>query len=151
MENINTIDVEKIMQEIREDIIKKGYTSDMLSFYEIQPSSEVATVYNENECKHILHNINCNCHVAWYREIPGTGIKKFMKKVIRKLCAFLIAPISEQQTLFNSEVTKEFNQIVAYIEELENQKGIYEKNIEILEEKIEKLELEIKALREQEV
>ena len=41
--------------------------------------------------------------------------------------------------------------IVAYIEELKNQKGIYEKNIEILEEKIEKLELEIKALREQEV
>ena len=143
-----TIDVEKIMQEIREDIIKKGYTNDMLSFQEIQSNREIVTVYNENECKAILHNINSNHYVAWYREIPETGIKKFMKKVIRKFCAFLIAPTSEQQTLFNGEVAQEFNQIVAYIEELENQKETYEKNMEMLEEKIEKLELEIKALRE---
>lgn len=149
MENTNKIDVEKIMQEIREDIKEKGYTNEMLSFHEVQVQTEGVNTFNKNEYKHILHNINMNCNVPWYRDIAQGGVIGFIKKVVRKMCAFLIAPISDQQNLFNGEVTKEFNQITGYMDEIEEQFELYKKNIELLEEKISKLETEMEVLRKE--
>lgn len=143
----NNINVEEIIREIRDEIKKRGYTDEMLGFSEITYSSEAETVYNISTCKEIVCNLNCNWNVEWYREIPGNNFIRFLKKVIRKSCAFLIRPMSEQQVFFNANVTNGFNQLMAYIEDLENQKSTYEEEIKSLEEKIVKLENTIKQMK----
>lgn len=149
MEKNKVIDVEKIMQQIRDDIKEKGYTNDMLSFYEVKIETDGVGSYNENEFKHILHNINVRCSIPWYRDISQGGVTAFVKKVIRKLCTFLIAPMSDDQNFYNAEVAKEFNQVAGYITQTEEQLELYKKNIELLEEKISKLEAEIETLRKE--
>lgn len=145
---METINVEKIMQEIREDIKNKGYTDDMLSFCDIQIQETMAEEYNQSEYRSALHNMGVYSYVPWYRDLSKSKIKRVVQKVVRKVSAFLIAPISEQQSDFNYEATKAFGQIAGYIEQSENQMEANKKMIELLEEKIEKLEAEIKILRE---
>lgn len=149
MEKTNMIDVEKIMQEIREDIKAKGYTNDMLSFQEVQMQSDIDTKFDKNVYKHILHNLNSRNSIPWYREIPQGGIVRFVKKVVRKLCTFIIAPMSDEQNFYNGEVAKQFNQIAGYIQQTDEQLEAYKKNIQLLEQKISKLETEVEALRKE--
>ena len=146
---METINVEKIMEEIREEIKEKGYTNEMLSFRDVQGIDMTIEEYNEIEYALALHNMGVYAYVPWYRDLPCGGVKKVIKKVIRKLCSFLIAPISDQQSDFNMQATKGFAQIAGYIEEVENQFDDCRKTIKLLEQKIEKLEKEIKILKEE--
>lgn len=145
---METINVEKIMQEIREQIKEKGYTNDMLSFTEVQARNVVFCEYNENTYAGILHDLGVLAYVPWYRDLSKNAIKGFVQKVIRKFCSFFVAPISDQQSQFNDRVAKGFGQIAGYMEQSENQINACVKTIELLEGKIEKLEEQIKILSE---
>lgn len=146
---MDTINVEKIMEEIREEIQEKGYTNDMLSFRDVQGMDVEIEEYNEIEYALILHNLGVYAYVPWYRDLPGKTVKRVLKKVIRKLCSFIIAPISEQQSAFNAQATRGFGQIGGYIEETDHRFDECKKTIKLLEQKIEKLENEIKILKEE--
>lgn len=145
MESIN---VEKIMQEIREDIKNKGYTSDMLSFKDIQTRDMIFDQYNENTYAAILHDLGVLAYVPWYRDLSQNAIKRIVQKTIRKFCSFFVAPIADQQSDFNQRTAKGFGQIAGYMEQSGNQLEACKKTIELLEEKIEKLETEVKKLSE---
>lgn len=144
---MDTISVEKIMEEIREDIKNKGYTNEMLSFRDIETYDVMFDEFTQSEYESALHNMGVYAYVPWYRDLSQSKVKRIVQKVIRKISAFLIAPISEQQSDFNFEVTRAFQQIAGYIEQNENQIEINKKTIELLEERIEKLETEIEILR----
>lgn len=133
------INVEEIMKEIREDIKNKGYTADMLSFNDVAVPNEEGYTYNYDELCRLVYQVNQCCSVSWARELPGNPIVVFIKKVIRLLVTFLIAPMSDEQNAFNGNTTRVINQLMGYIDAQNNKIESMEKNIEILEEKVAKL------------
>ena len=142
---MDRINVEEIMNEIREDIRQKGYTSDMLSFKDIECPIAYDYQYDNKEFLSILAGINANNNVAWYRDLHQGGIKGRIKKVIRKLIAFIIAPMSDEQNLFNVQVTQGFNQLCGYIEAQTAEIELYKKKVMLLEQKMQELENEKKS------
>lgn len=140
----STINVEKIMEEIRADIKEKGYTEDMLSFQDVKKVQATGFQYNEQECINLVNCVNRDAFIPWYRDLGQGGVKGFFKKVIRKMLVFLIAPMSDEQNRFNSDVTQTLNQFMGYIDMQNNQIEKYKKDIQLLERKIASLEDKIK-------
>lgn len=132
-----SIDVEKIMEDIRADIKAKGYTADMLSFNDVKKVEETCETFNYQELKFQVSEMNYHCAIPWYRDLFGNKIKIFIKKLIRKSISFVVAPIAEEQTRFNAETAKAMNQMVAYIEYLDEKLEIYENQIQTLEMKLQ--------------
>lgn len=133
------INVENIMQEIREDIKRKGYTSDMLSFQEVAIPINEGYPYDYEELKKLVCQMDQQCYVAWARELPGNPIVIFIKKVIRILVAFLIAPISDEQNAFNGSATRVVHQLMGYIHEQNCTIIKMESEITVLKEKVAQL------------
>lgn len=111
MENIN---IEDIMAEIREDIRNKGYKDDEIQFSDIILSS-VATPYNMQAYKEELEKMAGDRMVLSYRDIasdrPGIGpVITFFKKIFRRMTAFYVEPIVDDQNKFNEEATNLFAQ-----------------------------------------
>lgn len=133
------INVEEIMQKIREEIKNKGYTSDMLSFSDVETPSEEGYSYNYEELCRLVYQVNQSCSVAWVRELPGNPIVVFIKKIIRTLAAFLIAPMSDDQNVFNGSATRVINQLMGYINMQNGKIEEMERNMDLLEEKVARL------------
>lgn len=111
MQNIN---IEDIMAEIREEICRKGYKDGEIQFNDIILSS-VATPYNMQAYKEELEKMSCDRMVLSYRDIssdrPGLGfIFTFFKKIARRLVAFYVEPIVDDQNKFNEEAVNLFAQ-----------------------------------------
>lgn len=133
------INVEEIMREIREDIERKGYTSDMLSFQEVAVSDKAGYSYDYEELERLAYQVNNNCNVVWRRELSGNSLEIFIKKVIRKTVAFLFRPVWDEQNAFNGSTTRVINQLMGYIDAQNDKVQKLEKNIEALEERVAQL------------
>lgn len=148
MQNIN---IEDIMAEIREEIRNKGYKDDEIQFGEILLSS-VATPYNMQAYKEELEKMANDRMVLSYRDIssdrPGLGtIVTFFKKIVRRLTAFYIEPVVDDQNKFNEEAVNLFAQALnkfaeddEKISELERQLYDCKKQCMALEEKLKEKE-----------
>lgn len=136
---LQQIDIEKIMDEIRADIKEKGYTADMLDFQDVS-IPERGFSYNESEFENLVNAINATCSVPWYRDLGNGGIKVFVKKVIRKIMTFLIAPIAEDQMKFNVNVANTVNQLAGYVKYQNDIIDDYKNRIIELEKKVKELE-----------
>lgn len=143
MENIN---IEKIMQEIREEITEKGYTNDMLSFNDVILDGSDLTVskFDKVRFNEELYSLNHFWDVKAYRPIVCGGsikakIVTFIRKVIRKSIKFYVEPITADQNTFNAVTVKLFNLMECYISE-------NKKNVE-LQETVENLKQEIEELK----
>lgn len=144
MEEMNTVNVEEIMAQIRKEIAEKGYTSDMLSFQDAKTVAEPETAaYDGGEYRVIVDGLNRCAYIPWYRDLGQGGIKGFMKKVIRKLNVFLIAPMSDEQNLFNARTVQAVNQITRYMDEQKACIEAYKKEVEELQRRLEVVEDEL--------
>ena len=136
-----SVNVEKIMQEIRNEIKEKGYSYDMLSFKDISvtsiPTNENVTIENAEKQLMYMDNISS---VAAYRPLDGNKLFVIVKKIIRKLTKFYIEPIVASQNEFNKATV----QSVSNLLNLEKAYGFNSNNDE-LSEKISTLELQIRT------
>ena len=71
---MESIDVEKIMEEIRQEISEKGYTSAMLSFQDVE--EEVAENKTMEEYCDLL---NTTWEIQAYRLLPQNGVMDRLK------------------------------------------------------------------------
>lgn len=128
------INVEKIMEEIRQEIKEKGYTEDMLSFYEIPVSSDVPVSNTEdgNTFSGALNQLRGASYIVWKRPLPD-GVKGLVKKIIRKCICFVVGPITDDQNVYNG-----LN--ITLIEQLCNTINEQKEKIEELEKRISTLE-----------
>lgn len=135
------INVEEIMEEIRKDILEKGYTNDMLSFEDIkvQESATDSAKFQMQEMVRELSVVNSNYELHFYREYEGNFIKKLIKKVIRKIIKPIIFPICEEQIRYNVAVTRVLNQMNLYIQDLEKGKKELADELETLYVENEKI------------
>lgn len=107
------IDIEQIMQEIREDIKEKGYKASDLSFADIPLNQELVLQggdYDEQILMNVLQEANTRVQVDCYQPVGG-GLKGFMKKVIRKIMSPIMVPVVGDQNQFNASTVQTLNQM----------------------------------------
>ncbi len=140
MANDNEINIESIMQEIRQDIRDKGYTNDLLSFNDIviDTSTINAVKFDKVAFNEEVYTINHGWNIQAYRPVPGGRIAVFFKKVMRKLVYWFVEPIVMEQDGFNAAVVRMMNQMNCYIEETTKENAELKKQVEELTKKLEK-------------
>ena len=128
MEN-ECINIEEIMSEIKRNIKEQGLTADMLSFEDV-PFNKTAQSGSAPEA---LDYLTSHYYIQPYKEIQGNPVKVFVKKVLRKLVTFYVAPIVFEQNDFNANAVTVM-------------KALSDGKIEDLSNKVETLELAQKEL-----
>lgn len=117
-DQIQSIDINEIMNEIRENIKKRGYIDDILSFEDMSSSNGIdyiGTDFNYTEFAIYLSIINDGWNIPYYRDIPQRGLKGFIKKVIRKILFSQFNPIMEEQSRYNANLANIMNQLNNYL------------------------------------
>ena len=164
---IKEINIEEIMNEIRKNINERGYSDDIPSFkdisFEIRETEKVQ--FDEKLFDSYLAQVQANCEIQYYEPIKDGSVKKFIKKVVRKLMSFQLVPMTVQQNTFNSFVLGSLRNVQDYIrsndrteinvmsqQQEESYFDYHEKPVEhletkilLLEQKIEQLENELKG------
>ncbi len=140
-EMIEKVDIEAIMNEIREKIKERGYTDEMLQFQDVVVDGEASMdVFKPQVFKRAVEQTNARTHIDYF-EIPlGGGVGKFIKKCIRKLVSFLVAPIVAEINMYNVSATQSINQLYAFTNQQEEELKKRDKEIAELKKKIEELE-----------
>lgn len=139
MEKIN---VEQIMQEIRQEIKKRGLDKEVLSFEDIPftPQREALDIAGDPfSLEDFIFNVdlmNENYAINPYRGVGGNPIVRLLKRIIRKFTTILVGPTATAQTNFNSFSVRSLNALRNYV--IEEQKQTIrmvelEKRIEVLE------------------
>lgn len=116
------IDVEEIMEKIREDIKEKGYKDSDLSFSDVPlsiPLNNDIEIFNLDVLLEKLKEANESVGVHYYNVIESRGIKGIIKKAIRKTLKFLLYPLCQGQERNNAFSIQAMNQMLLYIQELE--------------------------------
>ena len=100
------INIEEIMDEIRQEIKDNGYSKKDLSFddkwaFGSNPSGNPGDL---DELYILLAEMEQTKAINYYGELTGGPLKKIIKKVIRKMVAFVIVPIVLAQNSYNERV-----------------------------------------------
>ena len=118
-ETMMQINVEQIMEEIRENIKRRGYTDDFLEFEDIETKDLLnAAFFDFDEMLASLQKANMKSSVNYYCDvIPHRGVKNLVKAVIRKFLRFLFMPIIEEQNQYNAYSVRMLNQVALFAQE----------------------------------
>jgi hypothetical protein len=145
-EQMEQIDVEEIMQEIRTQIKERGYTKNDLRFADVNPNSvtyleEIDEYFELTNFGQTVEKMNGSRKVQCWRPLAGNKIAVFIKKIIRKLTKFYVEPIIRDQNQFNFYTTSAMSQLYAKIEDEQAVKmEEMQRQIETLEQRIRQLE-----------
>ncbi len=117
------LDTERILQEIQEDVHAKNIVpTTLVPFSSIPVLSREELVAPRREMAELdasLSLVNTNWDILPTGPIPGKGIKRFIKKAVRKLVRPSFIRNYEDQRDFNSYVTRTLNQLSRYVRQLE--------------------------------
>ena len=124
--NIDNINVEEIMNKIRQNIKDKGYVEEeKINNFDFTPK-----ISEEDNFRYDIDVLNRVWNINLEREILSRNkLFAFVKKVIRKLTRWYIVPMMQDQITFNSYVVRNINNL--------NKQN--EKIRKILDEKDEKI------------
>lgn len=118
------VNVEKIMEEIRNKIRAKGLDASQLTFEDISPEKEdlgsEISDYSQDEliraCQYLNHHYEVSVWHPLSSARPVIGkLFTFGKKVMRKLTRFFIQPIVEDQNRVNMHAVRSLNQLRNYL------------------------------------
>lgn len=154
-DTIQKIDIEKIMDEIRQEIQTRGYTDDNIDFQNISQNitavAGVKTYFDENEFEQALVSASNQHKNEYYRMIPKGGLKSVIQRTIRKMVKFMMVPMIDQQNQYNYQMVICMRQMEAFVKAQQEQMEIKDQQIEELEEKILQLSEGNKAAGNREV
>ena len=124
--NIDNINVEEIMNKIRQNIKDKGYAEEeKINNFDFTPK-----ISEDDNFRYDIDVLNRVWNINLEREILSRNkLFAFVKKVIRKLTRWYIVPMMQDQITFNSYVVRNINNL--------NKQN--EKIRQILDEKDEKI------------
>ncbi len=131
------VNIEKIMDEIRQDIQEKGYKETDLSFNDIRfakTSFDPSHDFFMDEYLESMRHINGMKAIPDEIQILGKG--KGIKKVMAKLTNFAIIPRFAIQNNYNLFIKNAFNEMTTYV-------FLQEATIRSLNRRIEKLEKQL--------
>ncbi len=144
------INIEEIIQKIREEIQEKGYKETDLSFQDIpipeislSPSAQALSVSPDDLGK-VLDYLSANYEHDILMPVSASNpLSGLVKKAVRKVVRFLFYPVLAQQNAVNGGVIGVLNILAERYEG--EQKA--EQTIRELQERVEKLEAELRGLR----
>lgn len=143
MEYINT---EEIMKEIKTQIAERGYSRSELRFADVaagMPNSlgEIPDYFELQNFDLTIDQMDAKRDVQCWRLLSGNKISVLIKKVIRKLVKFYVEPIIKSQNEFNFYTTSAMAQIKAKYEDQQEVKLLeMQKRIDELEKRCKELE-----------
>ena len=132
-ETNRNINVEKIMEEIREQICREEGMAEISLFDDIPareknpagpPVESQAEAERERDWPLLLSSlqyVNNGYDIPYYWSFGPHSPKTFAKRVVRKLLKCLIAPILAMQNAFNAHVVRCLNQLRYFVESILNQ------------------------------
>ena len=100
-EKTGSVDVEKIMEQIRDEIEVSGARDIPLSFEDKGAAGPAATVTDGSKLGDAVEYLSYNYEVQPYQLLTGNPVKVFIKKAIRKIAGFFFLPIVGQQNTLN--------------------------------------------------
>ena len=141
-----TIDVEKIMDEIRADIERRELDDTLVPFDEIPFSNEIMNVLPDSHAysrKELRRNL---LYAADHYKVPldrvieaGNAGAMTVKKAVRKFTRFYIKPVVEDQNSVNAALVNALRQERNYIQSQEQAVRELKERLAALEAEIEKL------------
>lgn len=146
---MSELNVEKIMEEIRNEIKEKGYTNDILSFNDIIADDagvdagqfEREKFNEELFTLNLIWNIDPNRVIERRSGLKGKCVTLF-KKFVRKCIRFYLSLIVMEQNTFNATAVRLFNMLNQYMDEnerlLDEVSSLKDKQ-EMLEKKVDQL------------
>jgi hypothetical protein len=160
---MTTVNIEQIMQEIRADIVAKGYKNDIVPFEQNNICSDIEADFDMNLFENALNKFEIICSVNTHPAISSRGgvagrLSAFVKRVLRKCINFHITPIVWSINEINNKSLEMFRHTRNFIKgqsatderltllELELSRAIKKNNV-LMEQKIEKLTEENKMLK----
>ena len=141
VDRMSDVNVEVIMREIRNDIRRKGFTEEMLSFDDVEGRDPYLTLdFNIDELKDTIEQLQGNNVVSWKVDSVGHGIKGLVKRIIRKTVGFVVAQAMDAQNMYNRNVANAFMEVQEYIDSQNRLTNQYRKRICELQDRVEELE-----------
>ena len=116
--HVNNIDIDQIMQEIRQEIKEKNLDHAILDFEEIPFTPEISQAENQFQCSSLQQSteyLNIRNQIDPYKPIEGNFLIRWIKKVLRKLMKFYIMPIMTEQNALNLHTANAIHQTNQYI------------------------------------
>ncbi|MCD8068121.1 MAG: hypothetical protein LUE87_04385 [Lachnospiraceae bacterium] len=140
-EQMEQIDVEAIMQDIRKKIEEKGYRKSDLHFADITgPGEACPENFTAETFSSMVDFMNARSQVNCDGVLQGNKIAVLIKKVIRKIIRFYIWPIVNDQNFFNSCATSAMTQLRLKLEEEQIRNEELTSRLEELEKRLEQME-----------
>lgn len=144
-EQMESINVEEIMQDIRTQIAQRGYKKSELRFADVTVGAmdnmeDIDEYFELQNFGLTVDKMNSRRTVQCWRMLRGNRLAVLVKKVIRKLTKFYIEPIVKEQNQFNFYTTSAMAQLY---DKIEKEQAI---ELEQMQKRIEELEKRCKAL-----
>lgn len=145
---MQNIDVEKIMEEIRQDIAEKGYKEEDLDFTDIAVDAGrtgCGSEFDENELAGQAAYLNSHYNNPIYFPLKGNPVKVFFQKAVRRMLLFVIFPGFQFQNKFNVATVRCMNQFKHYVDENE----ALAKQVKAQQEELEECKKQLAALQKE--
>lgn len=141
-ETDGSIDIEEIILDIKKDIQARFTPEEILAFEPVDSRGSIVrvkmdSVFDEDYLDHMLVECASCSNVEWHKSFPGSRLSVFVKKVVRKLTACVIAPIVGDQNRYNNSVLEVLFQLAVRAEEQEHEITRLKARIADLEEELE--------------
>lgn len=136
------INIEEIMQEIREEVKAKGIEDQKLQFADVslaEDSFELPEKYDSFMMQKELLNMNGLWDTSLQEIHSTSGVKKAIKKVLKKAIGLIINPHIAQQTAFNASVVHGINLLNCLAKENEELRA----EVDSLKQQIEQINQKI--------
>lgn len=142
---MQTIDVEKIMEEIRREIAEKGYKEEDLHFEDISLSSEEPSSlkYSREDAEKQLDYLSFHSNNPVFFPLSGNPVKTFVQRVVRRIFLFVIYPAFQFQNKHNATVTRFLKQSMNYM----NDNEMLKEQLQKQQEQIDRLVAEVERLK----
>lgn len=142
------INIEEIMEEIRQEIKNKGISEDLLEFSDPSLAGLSVPIFCKQEMMADLQAVNESYYVDPVRPL-GSGVKGAIKKILRRCMLFYVKPMVEEQNLYNINVMDTLKQMYAYVCTQETYKKRMDRMLERLLKENEELREQMERLKKQ--
>lgn len=120
--NNDRINIDEIILDVKKEIQAKFTPEEILEFEPVSSDAAVLrlsldSIYDPAYCEDKLIDCMSDKHIEWYRDFPGDTMSVFLKKIVRRLSACVIAPICEDTNKFNNDVVEVLLQVSARMDE----------------------------------
>ena len=141
---MNEINVEKIMNEIRAQIPAQESDWATLRFEDIPLENagegSGTSAFEKRNFEKAVSALAAAEQVTFFHPIPGGKVKRFVKRVLRKLIRFCVEPICAEVTDFHKRVARSLQHMRRFVSQ-------YRAESLRREEELEALRAEVEALR----